>query len=352
MMSRSQKVLPWPAKRAARCRCHGWMCAMPAAILVLLGCFQSAIGRAPASRPAPATVPMPRIIRLVEGTPYYFNLMRSRLRSRRDAGSPDFICSLWTVKRIGKPSRNAKVDGIHDAVIRKAAAQYAHGSRVVQCGDYRSGLWAACATGDSRFIAFYDRNVVSTVLVATRTAGGKPPFGRDLPVWLSSGTKHAIHEWLNLPHLGTIVSSLPGRKGILSPRFWDTAVVSMHPCRINLIWPNLMSMRLRFGHWRRGQSIPWLVGYRASVVHTLHHLKIVTTMDFRTGRYAATLPIHLTANGLKKLGFKVVYLTANTPAPAAELLTPADAAKIKIMRRRFEKWAGVWSRLHPGKHPH
>ena len=145
--------------------------------------------------------------------------------------------------------------------------------------------------------------------------------------------------------------SSPGAEGILSPRFWDTAVVSMHPCRIKLIWPKA-SLRLRFGHWRRGQSIPWLVGDRIRMVHTLHHLKIVTTIDFRSGRYAATLPIHLTVNGLKKLGFKVVYLKANTPAPAINPLTPAEVAKIKIMRRRFEKWAGVWNWLHPGKHPH
>ncbi len=355
MMSRSQNVLPWPAKRAARCRCHGWMCAMPAAILVLLGCFQSAIGRAPASRPAPAMVPMPRVIRLISGAPYYLLAAQSRQRILRKAGNASFSASRRIVVQVVSPNPAARRAGTHTRTI-SAVVGYCKAAVSAFFNKVQGGLAYSAAVGNARRYFLYDGSLVSTVLVVAGTAGAKGQPNPRLPEWLSGRARLAARKWLGARYLFalpiyTFKGETPDR--LAGPGRWGSAVVTFHPCQIVCYSGGRRKyLRLQFRRWSGAEKVPQLRSLRFWQTRQVGGLSAKMSWSFRTGRSAVPMPIHLTANGLKKLGFKVVYLTANTPAPAAELLTPADAAKIKIMRRRFEKWAGVWSRLHPGKHPH
>ncbi len=194
----------------------------------------------------------------------------------------------------------------------------------------------------------YASHLVSTVLVAVGTAGSKRRTEAALPAWLGGRARVWIYDW-NAPRRLSILPSLSSPPNPLSLGIhWGSVIALRRPYRVILTHgPGGCFVRLRFGRWARNEGLPRLTClYLGNPMGRNGHKPF--SMAVRTGRLAVPMPIHLTANGLKKLGFTVVYLTAKTPAPAINPLTPADEAKIKIMRRRFEKWAGVWSRLHPG----
>ncbi len=86
MKSRMQKSAMGPVCGANPRRQFGWTGAALAATLSGLLCFQSTFGQAPASRPMMPAVPMPRLIRLIDGVPNCFTVMKARLMAQQASG--------------------------------------------------------------------------------------------------------------------------------------------------------------------------------------------------------------------------------------------------------------------------
>ena len=319
---------------------------LAAAILVFFSLRAMTRG---AARQAPSLPQVPRIVRLIKSTPYAYALMRTRLKIQQDAGSPNFAFSSCAENRIVGNRPNIPSAEARDPAISPAMAQYATVARAAFFRADRNALRYAGAAGNVRRYFFYDRRLVSIVLVAAGTAGAAGRPGPEFPDWLASRVTQSIRAWISSAH-PQIPPNLATGAGLLpSPGRWGSVVVLRHPWQIDFYGPKRrINVRLRFGRWKRGAAMPWLRSFYARRVGKSHGVPVETSIAVDAGRLAVPMPIHLTAKGLKKLGFTVVYLTAKTPAPAINPLTPTDEAKIKIMRRRFEKWAGVWSRLHPG----
>ena len=341
MTSRLPNSLPWQANGCSRHRHRGWTGAAFATTLGGLLCLQSAFGQAPASRPAMPVVPMPRLIRLIDGVPNCFTVMKARLMAQQASGSAGPVFSVLETDAHFSEDRGAGAS-------RATLAQYENGTKLTSVLAGRNSLCYWGSTGITRCCAVYDRHLVSTVLVAVGTAGSKRRTEVALPAWLGGRARAWIYDW-NAPRRLSILPSLSSPPNPLSLGIhWGSVTALTRPYRVILTHgPGGCFVRLRFGRWARNEGLPRLTClYLGNPMGRNGHKPF--SMAVRTGRLAVPMPIHLTAKGLKKLGFTVVYLTAKTPAPAINPLTPTDEAKIKIMRRRFEKWAGVWSRLHPG----
>ena len=102
-----------------------------------------------------------------------------------------------------------------------------------------------------------------------------------------------------------------------------------------------------------GRGAPAIQAVSSWVAVTKNGSFRTKSMSVKLGKLAYRLPIHLSAKGLEKLGFKVIPLSSGVRLPEEKPLTPAERARVRALRERFETWAGVRpaTKFSSGKKP-
>ena len=334
--------LSWTAGKILRPRCYGVSVLLAAEAVGLCCCSLFAAANVAAVPPSPAPVPLPRMIRLVRSIPDRMVQFEKQLKTKAPLGKMEL--SIHLGRDVLASHRGHGRRAFPPFAARSEFFSY-HNGNCDAVFTARGGTECYCGhKGNIRYAAVFDDHFVNKVFFVIGKRGVKAAALPPVPRWLAKGVPTDPANW-NIPKAVVITPSLT-----ISPaELWncDSAAITINPCRAKFQFATGY-FRFGFGRYRRGQAPPPLRTVEMSGLERKHGLESETILSIRTGTRTAALPIHLTGNSLAKLGFNAVPLTAKTPAPAINPLTPAQIARVRVMRERFEKWAGVWSRLHPG----
>lgn len=326
-----------------------WICMILAFVAMMLFCWSPRASHA-ATKLGSTQLGLPRIIRLIRSVPDSYARARHRLTVQQDEGSPGFSFSFRQDEWPVGPRSYVSAIGLHESGRpRWSVQQFAHGNRAAALISGRHALRYTASAGISRNYFLFDTQLIATVFVANRKSDTKPAAALGLPAWLSNHIRDRIRERLDAPFALLPPISRFNNGLIPGAGYWNSATATLNPCRIKAIGNSGQAfIMLRFAQWKRGRSLPLLTAMRGFMMKNSPHGHVVMAFALRTGRLAVPMPVHLSPRGLRKLGFTIVRLKADTPAPEINPLTHAQRAQMRIMRRRFEQWAGVWQSL---KHP-
>ncbi len=317
------------------------------ALFALVGASRIfALTTTPASQQSsPPPGPVPRLIKLLENVPHCQEQMRARLSTEQRAGSPEYVFSF----RGGFRRVNKGLLGMAAASpMYKGIIAYANGSESAAFMIRRGVLSYGGAKGADRCLVIFDTRTGNRIIFVTGKAGEAPDHLPALPKPLSDLVVPVAHLYAQYPLRPPVITfGSVGLKGALQT--CNAAVGSLDSGTVSFASAPAPGNVGRYGHvelWfgphKGPRKLTRLMKIRAWQIDKRNGEGIIASTTYGVGEYAKPLPIHLTTKGLKKLGFKVTILRLGMNFPKEKPLTPAELAKVPVMRERFEKWAGVW----------